>query len=48
MRNWDGRDETGECRADAEYCRVKDVCSALGIPCVPLDFVKEYWNEVFR
>lgn len=48
MKNWDERDETGNCRAEAEYDHVRKLCAALDITCTRVDFVKEYWNEVFR
>ena len=48
MRNWDKRDETGQCSADADYRRVTELCAALDIPCTQVNFVKEYWNDVFR
>ena len=48
MRNWDERDETGVCRSETEYRHVRKLCAALDIPCTHVDFVKEYWNEVFR
>ena len=48
MRNWDERDETGQCRADADLQDVEQVCDHIGIPCRQVQFVKEYWNEVFR
>ena len=50
MRNWEERDE-GEgrrCTAEADYSRVRDICTALKIPYTLADFVKEYWNDVFR
>ena len=47
MKNWEEREETGECRAESEYRRVQELCAALEIPCTRVDFVKEYWNEVF-
>ena len=48
MRNWDERDETGHCSAEADYHEVQALCSHIGIPCRQVDFVREYWNEVFR
>ncbi len=48
MRNWDERDEQGICNADKEYEAVQHVCKVLDIPCRQVNFVKEYWNEVFR
>ena len=48
MRNWDSVNEVGECSADEDYRRVQEVCRSLDIPCRRVDFVKEYWNDVFR
>ena len=48
MRNWDERDETGHCTADADLHEVEAVCRHIDIPCMQVDFVKEYWNDVFR
>ena len=48
MHNWDELNESGQCTAEADYAMVKDVCSQSGIPCKRANFVKEYWNDVFR
>ena len=48
MHNWDELDESGHCTAEADYEMVRDVCSQIGIPCKRANFVKEYWNDVFR
>ena len=32
MKNWDDRDETGACTADADYDDVRRVCDQIGIP----------------
>eukprot|EP00045_Choanoeca_perplexa_P016915 m.235245 g.235245 ORF g.235245 m.235245 type:complete len:416 (-) comp17400_c0_seq13:3090-4337(-) len=47
MKNWDEREETGDCPAarDAEDCST--ICKALNIPFYQVDFVKRYWNDVF-
>jgi tRNA U34 2-thiouridine synthase MnmA/TrmU len=54
MRNWDGRDDEGmvggECPADREWADVKAVCASLPghhPPPVEVNFVREYWTEVF-
>lgn len=47
MRNWDERDEKGHCSNDAEAEDAEWVCNKLGIPFHEVNFVKEYWNEVF-
>ena len=48
MRNWDERDETGACGATQDFMDVQRVCERLALPCQQVEFVKEYWNEVFR
>eukprot|EP01041_Mallomonas_annulata_P003409 gene3409-6770_t len=51
MRNWDAADEAGAgaktCTSEADYQDVKQVCEHLRIPHTKVDFVKEYWNDVF-
>lgn len=48
MRNWDINDEKGHCTADKDSEDAKFVCDRIGIPYVEVNFVREYWNEVFR
>ena len=48
MANWDAADETGTCSQDVDRDFAKLVCRRLDIPLVEVNFVKEYWNEVFR
>lgn len=47
MTNWDQRDETIKCSIDADREDAGFVCQKLGIEFVELNFVKEYWNDVF-
>ena len=47
MRNWDILDETGVCRANEDYKDAQIVCNELNIPLHEVNFVKEYWNNVF-
>ncbi|XP_043466671.1 mitochondrial tRNA-specific 2-thiouridylase 1 isoform X1 [Leptopilina heterotoma] len=47
MQNWDIKDETGECIADKDFADADLVCKKLKIPLIRIDFVKEYWNDVF-
>ncbi|XP_072027599.1 mitochondrial tRNA-specific 2-thiouridylase 1-like [Amphiura filiformis] len=47
MRNWDVLDETGECAADRDCEDAQFVCQKLNIPFREVNFVKEYWNNVF-
>ncbi|OQS06402.1 tRNA-specific 2-thiouridylase mnmA [Thraustotheca clavata] len=50
MNNWDASDEEGQatCPADMDYELVRQVCSEIGIECARVDFVQEYWNNVFE
>lgn len=50
MRNWDSSDELGlaACPTIKDREDMQEVCKKLGIPAVEVDFVKEYWNEVFQ
>ena len=48
MCNWDEREEWGQCRVELEWVEVCKVCTHLDIPCQQVNFVKEYWNNVFR
>ncbi|KAJ1927299.1 hypothetical protein IWQ60_003039 [Tieghemiomyces parasiticus] len=47
MRNWDTADERGVCTSEEDYRDVQAVCRYIGIPCRRVDFVKEYWTDVF-
>lgn len=47
MKNWDITDEKGSCRADEDYKDASFVCNQLNIKLHHVNFVKEYWNEVF-
>lgn len=47
MKNWDDRDETGACTADADYDDVRRVCDQIGIPYYTVNFEREYWDRVF-
>lgn len=48
MKNWDQVDEMGHCPGEADWDDAQWVCRKLDIPLVQINFVKEYWNEVFR
>ncbi|EQC37902.1 tRNA methyl transferase [Saprolegnia diclina VS20] len=50
MNNWDSSDEEGKatCPADMDYELVRQVCDEIGIECARVDFVQEYWNNVFE
>lgn len=47
MRNWDEKDEKGHCTADTEAEDAEWVCRKLDIPFHEVNFVKEYWSDVF-
>ena len=56
MRNWDsfanndilGNPNNGPiCPQEVDYMDAKKVADKLGIPLLRVDFVKEYWDEVF-
>uniref|UniRef100_T1H646 tRNA-5-taurinomethyluridine 2-sulfurtransferase n=1 Tax=Megaselia scalaris TaxID=36166 RepID=T1H646_MEGSC len=46
MKNWD-KDETGQCLGEKEYSDAEYVCRKLEIPLFKVNFVKDYWNNVF-
>jgi tRNA-uridine 2-sulfurtransferase len=50
MRNWDNADEHGEsrCSISKDFEDMKIVCKALDIEAVEVEFIKEYWNNVFE
>ena len=48
MRNWDVTNEIGYCSLDRDCEDAKYVCNHIGIPFHDVDFVTEYWNDVFR
>ena len=57
MRNWDSNlnnDFLGNpnldldiCPQEQDYLDAKSVCDKIGIPLHKIDFVKEYWDNVF-
>ncbi|XP_042227628.1 mitochondrial tRNA-specific 2-thiouridylase 1-like isoform X2 [Homarus americanus] len=47
MRNWDEKNEKGHCAGDADAEDAEWVCRRLDIPFHEVNFVKEYWNDVF-
>ena len=47
MKNWEEKDEDGVCQSTAEYEDVVRVCEKIGIPYYSVNFVKEYWDNVF-
>ncbi|XP_018311529.1 mitochondrial tRNA-specific 2-thiouridylase 1 isoform X3 [Mycetomoellerius zeteki] len=47
MKNWDVRDETEKCMVEKDYDDARWICDKLEIPLIQINFIKEYWNEVF-
>uniref|UniRef100_A0A6P7GR48 tRNA-5-taurinomethyluridine 2-sulfurtransferase n=1 Tax=Diabrotica virgifera virgifera TaxID=50390 RepID=A0A6P7GR48_DIAVI len=47
MQNWDIRDEKGICSSEEDFKDAQYVCDKLGIKLHHVNFVKQYWNEVF-
>lgn len=47
MKNWDERDEKGFCSSDSDYEDALYISDKLEIPLTQVNYVKEYWNEVF-
>lgn len=48
MRNWEEASGNGVCTGDKEAEYASYICSKLGIPFKEVNFVREYWLEVFR
>ena len=48
MANWDERDETGQCSSTADRADAEAVCRHLSLPVECVEFVREYWVEVFE
>ncbi len=47
MKNWEEKDPDGVCISSKEYEDVVRVCDQLDIPHYSVNFVEEYWNQVF-
>ncbi len=47
MKNWEEKDADGHCMAAKDYADVVQVCERLDIPYYSVEFVKEYWDNVF-
>lgn len=47
MKNWDETNPDGSCSADDDYQDVIKVCEKLDVPYYSVNFVKEYWDQVF-
>jgi tRNA-specific 2-thiouridylase len=48
MKNWEEQNADGECQSASEYADVMRVCDQIGIPYYSVNFVKEYWDNVFQ
>lgn len=48
MKNWEEKDASGICKSALEYEDVVRVCEQLDIPYYSVNFVKEYWDNVFH
>lgn len=47
MKNWEEADENGVCRSAKDFDDVRQVCDLLDIPYYAVNFVKDYWDQVF-
>jgi tRNA-uridine 2-sulfurtransferase len=47
MKNWEEKDDSGACTSTQDYEDVARVCERLDIPYYSVNFVKEYWDNVF-
>lgn len=47
MKNWEEKDENGECMSDRDFADVAEVANQLGIKYYSVNFVKEYYDNVF-
>ncbi len=47
MKNWDEQTPNGRCQSQQDFEDVVRVCTSLNIPYYRLNFVQEYWDDVF-
>lgn len=47
MKNWDLIDESGYCSSEQDWLDAQKLCRQLDIPLEQINFVKDYWLEVF-
>jgi len=47
MKNWEEKDANGVCTSAKDFDDVARVCDQLDIPYYSVEFVKEYWDQVF-
>jgi tRNA-specific 2-thiouridylase len=48
MKNWEEKDENGVCTSAQDFEDVARVCEKLDIPYYGVEFVREYWDHVFK
>lgn len=48
MKNWEEKDENGVCRSTQDFDDVRKVCEHIDIPYYTVNFVKDYWDQVFQ
>jgi len=48
MKNWEEKDENGQCTSEQDSKDAKDVCAKLNIPFYVINFVDEYKKNVFE
>lgn len=48
MKNWEEKDADGVCQSARDFADVAAVCRRLDIPYYSVEFVKEYYDRVFR
>lgn len=47
MKNWEEKDDKGVCRSADDYEDVRRVCEQINIPYYTVNFVEQYWQQVF-
>ena len=48
MKNWEEKDENGQCSSEIDFKDVVSVCNQIDIPYYSVNFAKEYEENVFR
>lgn len=48
MKNWDEKNDGGECTAAADWDDVRRVCDKIDIPYYAVNFEEQYWDRVFE
>lgn len=47
MKNWDDIEENGQCSGAKDELDAQKICQHIGVPFTTVNFVKEYWHDVF-